>query len=268
MLLLLMLRPPAERPEQTKAVSVIGIGTGDPEHVTVQAIGAMNAADVVFVVTKDADQQDLVDLRTHVLDRYVEAPAHRLVEVRDPERRRGETAAEQRSAVAAWRAARAEQYRALIRDELRPGETGAFLAWGDPTLYESTLTVLRGLDLPELAIEVVPGISAVAALAARHAIPLNRVGGAVQVTTGRRLADEGMPDGVGDVVVMLDADCAFARLPPDGLDIYWGAYLGTADELLVSGPLGVVADEIRALRAEARARKGWVFDTYLLRRRS
>jgi precorrin-6A synthase len=48
--------------------------------------------------------------------------------------------------------------------------------------------------------------------------------------------------------------------------IYWGAYLGTPDEILVSGPLAEVAEEIRRVRAEARERKGWMFDTYLLRR--
>jgi precorrin-6A synthase len=48
--------------------------------------------------------------------------------------------------------------------------------------------------------------------------------------------------------------------------IYWGAYLGTADEILVSGPLAEVADEIQRVRARARDRKGWMFDTYLLRR--
>ena len=72
--------------------------------------------------------------------------------------------------------------------------------------------------------------------------------------------------GVDDVVVMLDAGTTFASLPPDDLFIYWGAYLGTDDELLISGPLAEVADEIVTTRAEARARKGWMFDTYLLRR--
>jgi precorrin-6A synthase len=52
----------------------------------------------------------------------------------------------------------------------------------------------------------------------------------------------------------------------DPMHIYWGAYLGTHDELLVSGPLAEVADEIDRARAEARERKGWIMDIYLLRR--
>ena len=125
--------------DAVRKVSIIGIGAGDPEQVTVQAVKALNAVDVFFVVTKGTEQQELVDLRTAVLERYVEQPTYRVVEVRDPERSRGETAAEQRAAVAAWRDARAEQYAALIRDELGEDGHGAFLAWGDPTLYELSL---------------------------------------------------------------------------------------------------------------------------------
>jgi len=260
-----------------RKLTVIGIGAGDPEFVTVQAIRALNAADVFFLVTKSAEQDELVALRRSILDRYVEG-LPRVVEVRDPERGRGATPAEQREAVARWRAARTEQYRRLVAEELGEDGHGAFLSWGDPTLYESTLAVVAGLAGGgdgdgdgdgglELELDVVPGISAVSALAARHRIALNRVGGAVQVTTGRRLADEGLPDGVRDVVVMLDPDCRFAELDEPGLHVFWGAYLGTEDELLVAGPLPEVAEEIVRLRAEARERKGWIFDTYLLRRR-
>ncbi len=74
---------------------------------------------------------------------------------------------------------------------------------------------------------VIPGVSSVHALTARHGIPLNRVAGAVLITTGRRLADHGFPAGVDDVVVMLDAGCAFKRVIDEPLEIYWGAYLGT-----------------------------------------
>jgi precorrin-6A synthase len=114
--------------------------------------------------------------------------------------------------------------------------------------------------------EVIPGISSVHALTARHRVPLNRVGGAVQITTGRRLAQDGFPAEVDDVVVMLDANCSFTRLLGEELEIFWGAYLGTEDEILISGPLRDVAEEIEQRRGEARKQKGWIMDTYLLRR--
>jgi precorrin-6A synthase len=190
-----------------------------------------------------------------------------VVTAQDPPRARG--TADYRGAVRDWRRRRADVCEALIRDELAPGRSGAFLAWGDPAFYDSTLGVLediRGRGAVTFDVEVVPGISAPQALAARHGVVLNRVGGAIQFTTGRRLA-AGAPAEADDVVVMLDAEQAFARLPGDEWDIYWGAYLGTPDELLIAGRLGEVAEEIAAVRARAREVKGWMFDTYLLRRR-
>jgi precorrin-6A synthase len=243
---------------------VIGIGAGDPEHVTVQAIKALNRVDVFFVVEKPGARADLVELRREILDRYVEQPSYRTVDIPDPERDRAADAYTE--AVEDWRRRRAEAWERAIDDELAEGDTGAFLVWGDPALYDSTLAVLERIEL-DLDVEVIPGISSVQALTARHRIPLNRVGGAVQITTGRRLS-RGLPDGADDVVVMLDADCTFKRLDEPGVQIYWGAYVGTGDELLIAGDLPDVADEIERARAAARERKGWIMDTYLLRRRT
>jgi precorrin-6A synthase len=245
---------------------LIGIGAGDPDHVTVQAVGALNAFDVLFVVTK-AGTDDLVALRRHVVHRHRTAGAHRTVQLADPPRP-WRDAPDYRSAVARWREQRVQLWEDALRDELGEDETGAFLVWGDPSLYESTLAVVQAIDARGAVAfehEVIPGVSSVHALTARHRIPLNRVGRAVQISPARLLAG-GMPDGVDDVVVMLDAHATFATLPSAGIEIYWGAYLGTADEILLSGPLGEVADEIVRARDEAKARKGWMFDTYLLRR--
>ena len=234
--------------------------------MTVQAIKALNAVDVVFLLEKADEQQELVDLRREVCSRYIENDRCRIVTAADPPRDRG--AATYREGVGEWRRKRADVCEALIRDELPAGAAGAFLAWGDPSLYDSVIGVLDDVlarGSVAFGYEVVPGISSVAALAARHRIVLNRVGGAVQFTTGRRLA-AGFPEGVDDVVVMLDAEQAFAQIDDDGLEIYWGAYVGMPDEILISGPLAEVEPEIERVRAEARTRKGWMFDAYLLRR--
>ena len=50
------------------------------------------------------------------------------------------------------------------------------------------------------------------------------------------------------------------------MEIYWGAYLGTPDEILIAGKLADVADEIHRRRAEARRANGWIMDTYLMRK--
>jgi precorrin-6A synthase len=248
-----------------KQILVIGIGAGDPDYVTIQAVKALNRVDVFFVLDKGEVKQDLVDVRQEILDRHVERD-YRVVEARDPDRDR--TTSAYADAVHDWRKRRADVCEALIRDELADGQTGAFLVWGDPALYDSTLAIVEDiLARGDVAFdyEVVPGITSVQALAAKHRTTLNRVGKPVQITTGRRLAD-GWPQDVDDVVVMLDAHNSFDGLVGEDVDIYWGAYVGTGDELLVSGPVGEVADRIKAVRAEARERKGWVMDTYLLRR--
>jgi len=249
-----------------RRVLVIGIGAGDPEHLTVQAIRALGEVDVFFVIDKPGERRDLVRLREEICDRYIEGRSYRTVAVRDPERDR--TAAAYRSAVEDWRSRRAAVWEALIRDELADGSCGAFLVWGDPALYDSTLAVLDQILARggvQFEHEVIPGVSSVQALAARHRIALNRVGRPIQITTGRRLS-EGFPSDADDVVVMLDGDCSFRHVDDGETEIYWGAYVGTDDEILIAGKLRDVAGQIERVRSEARESKGWIMDTYLLRR--
>jgi len=250
-----------------KKVFVIGIGAGNPDYVTVQAINALNEVDVFFVMDKGEEKEDLVRLRQEICGRYIKNKRYRTVEAPDPPRDR--TPSSYEPAVRAWHEQRAAIYERLIREELGENECGAFLVWGDPSLYDSTLRIIeqiiaRGTIAFEY--EVIPGISAIQALAARHRIVLNRIGRPIQITTGRNIA-EGLPNNVDDVIVMLDANCSFKTIDDPDIDIYWGAYLGTEDEILVAGRLPERMDEIERLRAEAKAHKGWIMDTYLLRKR-
>ncbi|MGY2235528.1 precorrin-6A synthase (deacetylating) [Pseudomonas gingeri] len=246
-----------------KTVLLIGIGSGHPEQITVQAIKALNRASVFFLLDKGEAKDELVRLRKEICQRYIEQPGYRLVQVSDPVREDAE--ASYRAGVERWHEQRAELFARLIDEELAENECGAFLVWGEPSLYDSTLRILDrvvALGGPAFDVEVIPGISSVQALAARHRIPLNRIGEPIRITTGRRLEAADLDN----VVVMLDAHCAFAQFADQALEIYWGAYLGTEDELLVSGKLHEVQGRIRELREAARLRKGWIMDTYLLRR--
>jgi len=248
-----------------RTISVVGIGSGDPQHLTVQAIAELNAADVVFMMDKGEDARDLLDVRKDICDRYITG-ACRIVTAADPPRDRSSPA--YAAAVEDWRARRAEIYERLIGTELGPDGRGAFLAWGDPAIYDSTLHILRDVlarGAVTFAIRVIPGISSVQALAAQHQISLTRTGRPLHITTGRRLADDGFPANADDVVVMLDARAAFAAADGDD-EIYWGAYVGTADEILIAGRVRDVAARIVAEREAARERLGWIMDTYLLRR--
>ena len=241
---------------------MIGIGVGDPDFVTTQAITALNDARVFFAMDKGEAKSDLVALRREICRRFITTPGYRFVELPDPVRAAGDY----RRAVADWHAARARLWANAIENELPPDGVGAFLAWGDPSLYDSTLRILDEVARHvELDYDVIPGITAIQALTARHRIPLNDVGEPVLITTGRQLravvSDTGL---TGSAVVMLDGDCAFLGCPPL-TRIWWGAYLGTPDELLVAGTVGEEGPRIAELRAAARESHGWIMDVYLLR---
>jgi precorrin-6A synthase len=249
---------------------VIGIGSGDPDHLTREAVAALNRVDVFLVADKGAAKQDLVVLREDLCRALITHDHYRFVEVPDPERGpdRQRDATEYQAGVAAWHEARARRYAAIIAAEVDDGDTIGFLVWGDPAFYDSTIRIaesIRRLGV-DLDLTVIPGISSIQLLAARHKIVLNRVGQPIHVTTGRRLRDEYSPT-LGDVVVMLDGDLACGGLVErfGDLTIYWGAQLGLPDEVLISGRLSEVIDEIRARRVAVRMTTGWVMDTYLLR---
>ena len=247
----------------TRRIHVIGIGAGDPGYLTVQAVEALNDTEVFFVADKSArrgvEQDDLAALRRQICQQFITTADYRIVELADPQRATG---GDYRQDVADWHAERARVWAAAIGTELGSDGVGAFLAWGDPSLYDSTLRILDLVGAQvDIDYDVLPGITAIQALTARHRIPLNDVGEPVLVTTGRRLREQGL---TGAAVVMLDADCSFLRCPPE-TRIWWGAYLGTPDELLVTGTVAEVGQAISEIRAAARSRHGWIMDTYLLR---
>ncbi|MGV0793685.1 precorrin-6A synthase (deacetylating) [Mycolicibacterium sp. XJ1819] len=247
----------------TRRIHVIGVGAGDPDYVTAQAVAALNDTQVFFAMDKGEQKSDLVALRRLICERYIQRPGYRFVELPDPPRDRTPSdSPAYRRAVSDWHAQRARLWAEAIETELAPGGVGAFLAWGDPSLYDSTLRILETVATHvDIDYDVIPGITAIQVLTARHRIPLNDIGEPVLITTGRQLREGALS---GSAVVMLDGDCSFLTCPPQ-TRIWWGAYLGTPDELLVSGTVGEVGEAIADLRARARAEHGWIMDTYLLR---
>jgi precorrin-6A synthase len=248
-----------------RRILLIGIGAGNPDYLTIQAVDALNRVDVFFIPDKGVEKAALRRVREEICRRFIKDHPYRTVQFETP--RRSESGDDYRYSVDEWHARLEANYTSLFADEMAEGECGAFLVWGDPTLYDSTLRIIRKILAKGFALEyeVIPGITAVQALAAQHRIPLNSIGEPVLITTGRRLA-EGFPNNLESVVVMLDGDQAFKRVESEDLNILWGAYLGTADQILVSGKLSEVMGEIERIRDQARKEKGWIMDTYLLRR--
>ena len=253
----------------TKRVRVIGVGPGDPDQVTLEAVQALREVDY-FVVTDKSGRggmpDPLVHARERLLDRHLgHAPV--VVRVDDPEReRRPDRTATQKeydAAVARWHEARQAAYEeALLAHE---GAAG-FLVWGDPAFYDSTIRILESLQERgrlDLDLDVVPGISSIQLLAARHRIVLHEVGRALHVTSARRL-HEAVAQGQDNVVVMLNRVIELPGL--DDWSIWWGGNLGTATEALLAGRVGDVLPEIEAARERLRADAGWVMDVFLLRR--
>lgn len=255
-----------------KKILIIGIGAGNPDYVTIQAVNALNRVDVFFILDKGTDKDKLNELRRDICRRYIgDGHPHRFVEAANPEHsypdhRDGDCA--YRASVDGLNRDKQALFERLIADEMADGECGAFLVWGDPTLYDSTLRIVEAIAAGRtygIEYEVIPGISSVQALAARHRITLNRIGEPVTITTGRKLA-EGFPNNLGSMVVLLDAENVYRRFADQDIEIHWGAYIGTPEEILLSGNLREVVNEIERIREEARQDNGWIMDSYLLRR--
>lgn len=255
----------------TREILVVGIATGTPEHLTLQAVDALRRIDVVLVADKGEVKSDLSGWRRAVCERFRDDGGPRIIEVPDPSRGSDIDKNDRQydAGVRDWHAARVAAYEEILRD-LPPEQVVGFLVWGDVGYYDSTLRIVDALgERMPISCTVIPGIGAVALLAAAHRIHLNRIGSAIHVTTGRRLVGEfeRYGDELGDVVVMLDSYLRCTELVethPD-LWLYWGAYLGMPQEVLLSGRLADVAEELVELRARLKAEHGWVMDTYLLR---
>lgn len=236
---------------------LIGIGTGNPDHLTRAAIRAMSEVDLILIPRKGASKADLADLRRDIVAEF--APNTQVAEfdlpIRDP------AIPDYLTRVQDWH----DQIAAIWAHRMAGAAKVALLVWGDPSLYDSTLRIADRLrSKPQIT--VIPGITSVQAMTAAHAIPLNELGAPFVVTTGRHLRETGFPAGVDTAIVMLDGDCSFQTLPLSHFTIYWTAYAGMAQEISLSGPLLEICDHIIATRARARADHGWIMDIYLLRR--
>jgi len=233
-------------------IRLLGVGMG-PQHVTVEVAAALRAADYVVAASK-TDDDELLAVRKAICDAY----GVELVAVPDPVRDRDP--ADYQATVAAWHDARAAAYAEVIRER---GGTAAFLVWGDPSLYDSTIRVVeRVASSVGAEWDVMPGVSTPSLLAARHRIVLHEVGQPVHVTSARRLP-EALASGQTNIVVMLSGSLDLTGL--EDWTIWWGANLGTSSEELVSGLVSEVLADLVAARARAKQAAGWVMDAYLLR---
>ncbi|MFD8818538.1 precorrin-2 C(20)-methyltransferase [Streptomyces sp. NPDC059627] len=203
----------------------VGVGPGDPELVTVKGVNALRAADVVVVPVMDSGERGRAEAT--VLHYVGEEKVVRVVFALNERSDRGRREA-------AWDAAGAR-----VAELLRGHGTVAFATIGDPNVY-STFTYLAqtiaGL-VPGVAVETVPGITAMQDLAARSGAVLTEGTEPltlVPVTAGAEVLKEAL-SGPGTVVAYKfgrQAGAVVAALRETGRvdDAVWGSALGLAEE--------------------------------------
>ena len=213
---------------------------------------------------KGDTKDDLVALRRLICERFIREPGYRFHEMPDPPRAR--TAADSpayRQAVADWHAERARLWADAIASELGPGDVGAFLAWGDPSLYDSTLRILdarrrarrhRLRRRPRYHRD--PGVDGSTSHPAQR-YWRTRAHHHRTATARERI---GRQRG-GDARRRLLVPAAARPAPASG-----GAPTSARPTSCCSPARSVRSERsIVAARADARAEHGWIMDTYLLR---
>lgn len=241
---------------------LIGIGTGNPDHVTFQAAAAIRKADFILIPRKGPNKADLADIRHQIIAKVAAEALPRVIEFDIPVRKADGNYLD---GVSDWHDAIAIVWQQTITLHEADNKRVALLVWGDPSLYDSTLRIADRLE-PKPNITVIPGITSLQVLTAAHAIPINRIGAPFTVTTGRKLRENGWPEGADTIAVMLDGECSFQHLEAENFEIWWGAYVGMPEQILLSGKLHEIRDTIVNYRAELREKHGWIMDIYVLRK--
>ncbi|RKX57364.1 MAG: precorrin-6A synthase (deacetylating), partial [Thermodesulfobacteriota bacterium] len=126
-----------------KKIYLIGIGPGNPDYLTIQAINTMKEVDVFFILEKGERKgfKEFIKIRKEILERYLDSGTYRVVSAKIPERKKSRKSYKEE--VKTWRQQKAEVMTGLIEDKMKDGEIGAFLIWGDPSLYDGHLEILQ-----------------------------------------------------------------------------------------------------------------------------
>lgn len=206
----------------------VGIGPGDPGLVTLRAADILRGADVVFTV-ESANT-------THSVSRAV-------VESLGPLRGEVRTLSFSMSRDAAVRSAGVKANADAIAEELKNGRDCAFATLGDAMTYSTfgyVLPLIRAA-VPGVDVEIVPGVTSFAHLAARAGRPLAEDGEELRVIPAfraERAAGLTFPPGSATVLLKTyrsrEALCARLEQERDATILY-GERLGMDGERVCEG---------------------------------
>ena len=150
--------------------------------MTLQGAQAIQEADLILIPRKGENKSDLAGLREAIIAQVTDTPP--LVAYFDMPRRRADDGYLRGVNEWLWHDAIALRWQKTISAHPDAHQV-ALLIWGDPSLYDSSLCIAARLD-PQPRTKAIPGITALQALTAAHAIPINDLGGPYIVTTRRR----------------------------------------------------------------------------------
>jgi len=141
---------------------VIGVGSGDPELLTLKAVRIIREVPVLFV---PKGREDGKSLALSIVSSVIDLNGKDIRELHFPMVKTGHINPEHEER---WEMITAEMGKALVSSDC------AFLTLGDPSLYSTFFYLydrLLGLK-PDLKIEIIPGVSSINAAAAKARMSL------------------------------------------------------------------------------------------------
>jgi len=241
-----------------KKVYLIGMGPGNLKYLTLEAVDLIKRLPLFLIPLKSSKKTYLTEKRKEILYKIRKDRNFKIVEIPFPERKRS---FQYKEAVTSWRRKKAEILIKVLQKEST--EEVGFIIWGDPSIYDGHIEIFKDVQkqIP-IEFEIIPGISAFQILSAKHKIPLTRIAGSLLFTTPRGLKK--FSEIKENTVVFLDNYESYRKFNQKDLKIYWGAYLGTEKEVLLSGRLSEVKEKIIELRRRLRKENGWIMEIYFL----
>ena len=241
-----------------KKVYLIGMGPGNLKYLTLEAVDLIKRLPLFLIPLKSSKKTYLTEKRKEILYKIRKDQNFKIVEIPFPERKRS---FQYKEAVISWRRKKAEILIKVLQKEST--EEAGFIVWGDPSIYDGHIEIFKDVQkqIP-IEFEIIPGISAFQILSAKHKIPLTKIAGSLLFTTPRRLKK--FSEIKENTVVFLDNYESYRKFNQKDLKIYWGAYLGTEKEVLLSGKLSEVKEKLIELRRKLRKENGWIMEIYFL----